>query len=816
MTTDNPSTHSYDAENIRVLRGLDPVRIRPGMYIGDTDDGTGLHHMVTEVVDNAVDEAPEGQCDLIVATIHSDGSVSVQDNGRGIPTEIMQGEGKDGQGLSAATVIMTTLHAGAKFDDDSYAASGGLHGVGVSVVNALSEQLWMTIYRHGSIHYQEFRYGEPLEDLKVIGSTDRKGTLIRFKPSADVFSDINFHFEILHERLRELSYLIPGMQIELRDQRVGSEDSKILRHKGGIVEFVSDINRLRTPLNENVISVQGEQDGIRVHAAFQWSENFYQEVTRCYTNNIFQRDGGTHMTGVRTAVTRTITRYLEKQKLVKKVKVTGEDTREGLTTVLTVRIHEPKFSSQTKDKLVSSNVEGVVQSIVSDGLHNFLEENPKVARLICDKIVNAAVARERAQKERALARKNAFESTSLPGKLADCQEKDPALSELFLVEGESAGGSAKQARDRKYQAVLPLKGKILNVQKASVDKIIASEEIQTLIAALGTGVDGDFDIDKLRYHRVIIMTDADVDGSHIRTLLLTFFYKKMPKLIDNGHLYIAQPPLYKAKFRKSEKYLNDDRELANYILEAALDGARIQSTNGTRPLVVEGDALEKLCLYRVIAKNVEEELAQRLDRRVLEILATLPRLDPERFVEQPYLETFAGQLEKELSEIVNGGAQFNVEVVSEGNGEERYVIRIIKHHMGVRNESQLDRRFAQSKSYQSITALTQELQEFNTVTVEVRKGSKAVEQRSFTAAVDWLLDDARRGVSIQRYKGLGEMNADQLRETTMDMNERLLRRVKIEDSFGTEDAFTVLMGDEVLPRREFIEAEALSVRNLDI
>ena len=813
MTIDNSSNSTYDHTNIKVLRGLEPVRKRPGMYIGDTDDGTGLHHMVSEVVDNAIDEISEGYGRRIRATIHEDNSVSVEDEGRGIPTGIMEDEG-----LPAATVIMTVLHAGGKFDADAYEASGGLHGVGVSVVNALSEQLWMTIYSEGSIHYQEFRDGEPVEPLKVIGKTDRTGTTIRFKPSRQVFSDTEFRFETLHERLREMSYLNSGVLIELHDERDWRKE--IMQHDGGIVEYVSDINRVRSPINENVISIEGEKDGIQVKAALQWSHNYYHVNTRCYTNNIYQRDGGTHATGFRSAVTRTLTTFLEKQGLAKKIKVTGDDTREGLTAVLTVKIYEPRFSSQTKDRLVSSNVEGAVQTVVTNGLTEFLEENPKSARLVCDKVISAAVVREKTQREKALARKNAFESTSLPGKLADCQERDPTLSEIFLVEGESAGGSAKQARDRKYQAILPLKGKILNVQKASADKIVASEEIQTLVAALGTGVGLDFDIEKLRYHRIIIMTDADVDGSHIRTLLLTFFYNEMPKLIEAGHLYIAQPPLYKAKFRKSERYLNDDKELDEYILQAAIADARIELNGDSRAQAasLEGERLGELCLRRVSAKSVSEILAKRFDRNVLKEMENLPLLVPSRFNDLEYLESFSQQLSESLAANSNGGAGYSVTPIptGHGNGQEHYVIKVVKDHMGELEESIFDEQFAASPSYRAITALAEEMRKLEVKEVEVHRGTKSSDRIHLTEAVDWLLEDARKGIAIQRYKGLGEMNADQLRETTMDMNERSLRRVKIEDTFGTDKTFAVLMGDEVAPRREFIETEALSVKNLDI
>ena len=827
MTEDRPQAENYDHTNITVLKGLDPVRKRPGMYIGDTDDGTGLHHMVSEVVDNAIDEASQGYCDHIITKIHADGSVSVEDNGRGIPTGMMEGEGENGEGLPGATVIMTILHAGAKFDADAYKASGGLHGVGVSVVNALSEHLWMTIHRDGDIHYQEFRNGDPVEPLEIIGKTDKTGTKIHFLPSAEVFSDQEFHFKTLHDRLREMSYLNPGVRIELLDERDGQRQN--LHHEGGIAEYVTDLIGAREPLNETVISINGvqtvniakdKQDTIQVEAALQWCHKYYNENTRCYTNNIYQRDGGTHNTGFRRAITRTITTYMDNQGLSKKIKVTGEDAREGLTAILSVKVHEPKFSSQTKDKLVSSNVEGVVSSIVSEGLNEFLEENPKVAKLICDKVNTAAAVREKLQKEKEIARKDPLGSTSLPGKLADCQEKDPAKSELFLVEGESAGGSAKQARDRKFQAILPLKGKILNVQKATLDKIVKSDEIQTLIKALGTGVEPDFDVEKLRYHRVIIMTDADIDGSHIRTLLLTFFYNKMPGLIKNGHLYIAQPPLFKAKSRKIERYLNDERELDSFILEAAVDSSEIQFKDDNKIDVprISGPELKDLCDLRVLAKNAIESLSISRDIQVLDALRRMPKLEQSQFEDDAQMDSVAQELSERLAQAVNGGTQYEVTVVpdSQANGHHRNQLMVVREYLGERVEFMIDIKLALSRAYRAIIQLEDALKRFPHTEVFVTRGNKSTEERTLLEALDWLLDDARKGITIQRYKGLGEMNADQLRETTMEASERMLRKVKIEDTIRTDRAFEVLMGDEVQPRREFIETEALSVRNLDI
>ena len=804
---------SYDESTIQVLEGLDPVRKRPGMYIGDTDDGTGLHHMVTEAVDNAIDEAAQGYGSKITVTLHSDGAVSVEDEGRGIPT----GPIPERNNEAAATVIMTTLHSGAKFDDDAYVSAGGLHGVGISVVNALSDWLELTICRDQKIHYQKFIHGEPVAVLKAIGDTDKTGSKIAFKPSATIFTDVKFHFEILRERMREQTYLNPGLQIELYDEI--ESRSEVMHHDGGLAEFVRDMNKARQPINEDIISVAVKKDDIEVNVAIQWCYKYYKERTRFYTNNIYQSDGGTHATGFRKAVTKTITSYIEDKDLAKKGTVTGEDVREGLTAVLVAKVRQPKFSSQTKDKLVSSNVEGVVQTAVSNGLKEFLDETPKVAREICDKIIQVAKIREATQKARQIARKNAFGSSSLPGKLADCQEKDPEQSELFLVEGESAGGSAKQARDRKYQAILPLKGKILNVQKATVDKIVSSEEIQTLVAALGTGSGDEFDLEKLRYHRIIIMTDADVDGSHIRTLLLTFFYNEMPQLIQAGYLYIAQPPLYKAKFRKSEKYLNDDRELDDYIRESAVADSKIEVANGLSEVeVIEGQALRQLCLDHHSAKEALEKLAHQYDRKLLETLSQMETLELSRIEDKEYMDGFSQRLAERLLAKQNGGAQYDIDIVSnDANfGKTEFAIRAVRNYMAETEESVIDQRFISSLSYRTLMSLAEKSRGHNGNQVMVYRGAKSTDSMDLTEAIDWLLEDTRKGITIQRYKGLGEMNADQLRETTMDINERSLRRVQIEDAFETDQTFSILMGDEVLPRREFIESEALLVRNLDI
>jgi len=824
MTAEKPKQNDYDHTDIQVLEGLEPVRKRPGMYIGDTDDGTGLHHMVTEVVDNAIDEVSQGYCDRIEIILHRDGSVTVEDNGRGIPTGVL--EEAEPYNKSAATVILTTLHSGAKFEDDAYQASGGLHGVGVSVVNALSEWLEMTIFREGNIHFQRFRDGEPEEPLAVIGETDKTGTMIRFKPSVEVFTDIAFRFDTLHDRLREQSYLNPGVRIELFDETENRRDS--MHHSGGIEEYVRDMNVGRTPINAQIIVItdsktvadRDSEETVHVNTAIQWCHKYYKEKTRFYTNNIHQRDGGTHATGFRKAVTATVTSYIEQKGLAKKVKITGDDVREGLIAVTIVKIMQPKFSSQTKDKLVSSRVEKAVRSVISNGLMEFLEENPAVAKEICEKVVQVASVREATQKAKEAARKTAFGSSSLPGKLADCQEKDPAQSELFLVEGESAGGSAKQARDRKYQAILPLKGKILNVQKAPTDKILSSEEIQTLAAALGTGTGEDFDIEKLRYHRIIIMTDADVDGSHIRTLLLTYFYNEMPRLIEGGYLYIAQPPLYKAKLKKSERYLNDDQELADYIREAAVTDARIEVNDESerRANVIEGKQLLQLCSDYDKAEDILKQLSMNMDRSVLEALIALESADSSKFSDRKYIDEFTEQLGRKLAERQNGGPRYTVTGVTGEirHGRQEFAIEVKKHYMGETQDLLIDSKFAASGSYNTLTALAQRMRELGAQNVTVRRGSKSANSMNLTEAVGWLLEDTRKGISIQRYKGLGEMNADQLRETTMDINERSLRVVKIEDEFLTDQIFSVLMGDEVLPRRQFIEAEALLVKNLDI
>ena len=816
--TESIPKSDYDSDDIEVLRGLEPVRKRPGMYIGDIGDGTGLHHMVTEVVDNAVDEAIAGFCENIGVTIHDDGSVTVFDDGRGIPTGAMEQE--DGQ--PAATVIMTTLHAGGKFSDSAYKTSGGLHGVGVSVVNALSDYLVMTIHRDNQIYRQTFENGEPTSELETIGSTDKTGTTIRFKPSDQVFKSIEFRYDTLLGRLREVAFLNSNISIALTDEREEREASDTLKFEGGITEFVAYLNQTRTALNENIISIAGKRDDVEIEIAMQWV-NSYQENTRCYTNNIYQSDGGTHMSGFRTAVTKTVNKYIEEMGVAKKAKVSivGEDIREGLTTVLSVKMADPSFSSQTKDKLVSSEVDGTVQKIVADGLKEFLDENPRHAMLISEKIVNSAQSREAARKAKELARrKGAFDGSGLPGKLSDCQERDPAKSEIFLVEGESAGGSAKQARDRRYQAILPLKGKILNVEKARLDRVLSSEEIRTLVSALGTGIDDDFDISKLRYHRIIIMTDADVDGSHIRTLLLTFFYRQMPAIVEHGFLYIAQPPLYKVKFRKSETYLKDDDALQDHILNQAVKDASIEASDpesGSRTVMIEDD-VQQLCENYLASRQAVARLSLHYDRGILGVLTELPRLNSQSFSDKSELDIFASSLLQKINNQLNGGAKYSVEVIPhhDGNGAEMYCIKIVKDYLGGLHETIINQKFAQTRAYQSITALSGETERFANQLFTVQYGSKSVEVAELFESINWLMDEARKGLTIQRYKGLGEMNSEQLWETTMDIDVRMLRRVQIEDVVTTEEAFEHLMGDEVPPRREFIEKNAFSVENLDV
>ena len=863
-------TQDYSASSIQILEGLEAVRKRPGMYIGDTSDGTGLHHLVFEVLDNAIDEALAGHCDDITVTIHTDNSISVIDNGRGIPTDV-KFDDRHEPPRSAAEIVMTELHAGGKFDQNSYKVSGGLHGVGVSCVNGLSQWLKVTIRRDGKVHQMDFERGVVINRLienqtgpdgaevqvspiRCIGQSDKKGTEVHFLADIEIFGLVEYHYDVLAKRIRELSFLNNGVRIRLLDQRTGKEEN--FAFSGGVRGFVEYINKNKTIIHPTTFYAEASREGISVEVSMQWNDGYGEQVL-CFTNNIPQRDGGTHLTGLRAAMTRVMNKYITDHEFARKAKVetTGDDMREGLACVLSVKVPEPKFSSQTKEKLVSSEVRAPVEELVGRALEQFLEERPADAKIICGKIVDAARAREAARRAREMTRrKGLLDGLGLPGKLADCQERDPARAELFIVEGDSAGGSAKQGRDRKFQAILPLKGKILNVEKARFDKLLASAEIATLITALGTGIGAeDYSLDKLRYHRIIIMTDADVDGSHIRTLLLTFFYRQMPELIERGHVYIAQPPLYKVKHGRDERYLKDDYELNQHMLTLALEGAELVPQAGA--ISIQGDALSELARKFLLAQAVVDRLSVILDAEALGAIMDGCELN---LSDEGHAISSAQQLQAALSKGLPAVAQINAPVVQAQFDErhEKWTLRIARRVHGNVKISVIHADFVESGDYVILIDCARLVVDLIREGAEIRRGrgrrsrveveeipadaavvdgmvvdgavgDRAIADRTvgdkrshpvsdFREAMRWLLSEAERGVSRQRYKGLGEMNPSQLWETTMDASVRRLLQVRIDDAIGADQIFTTLMGDDVEPRRAFIESNALIARNIDV